>query len=283
NKLLIQEAPLQVLPSLAAAIGLNEAIVLQQVHYWLSRSEHKYNGATWFYKTDEEFQYEFRFWSPSTFRRTLSSLKKLGLIRIDHLHGELKGDKFNRTKWYSINYAALTEIERKASSDASGQNDQIEVTERADASSQIDQLPSSQSEQMASGQNDQMLQENTTENTTESAREPEHPVFQQYEDDNQRMTLSWQYRENPFAERCLSMGVNLNTVNRTLITDALQGFRNYHEPKGRSNSQSGWESQFAMWLKKDIQRSKSAIPAAANGYSAPSAPPAWREFDFDQI
>ena len=33
--LLISEPPLQVLPSLAVKIGLNEAIVLQQIHYWL--------------------------------------------------------------------------------------------------------------------------------------------------------------------------------------------------------------------------------------------------------
>lgn len=34
RSLLIEEPPLQILPSLAAAIGLNEAIVLQQL-YWL--------------------------------------------------------------------------------------------------------------------------------------------------------------------------------------------------------------------------------------------------------
>ena len=34
SKLLINEHPLQVLPSLATKIGLNEAIVLQQIHYW---------------------------------------------------------------------------------------------------------------------------------------------------------------------------------------------------------------------------------------------------------
>lgn len=35
-QLLINEPPLQVLPTLAKTIGLNEAIVLQQVHYWLN-------------------------------------------------------------------------------------------------------------------------------------------------------------------------------------------------------------------------------------------------------
>ena len=36
---LYNEPPLTVSPSLAAAVGLNEAIVLQQVHYWTQNSE----------------------------------------------------------------------------------------------------------------------------------------------------------------------------------------------------------------------------------------------------
>lgn len=35
NKLLLDEHPLQVMPKLAALIGLNGAIILQQIHYWL--------------------------------------------------------------------------------------------------------------------------------------------------------------------------------------------------------------------------------------------------------
>ena len=38
HRLLIDEPPLMVLPSLAAVIGLNEAIMLQQIHYWLGLS-----------------------------------------------------------------------------------------------------------------------------------------------------------------------------------------------------------------------------------------------------
>ena len=35
NNLLIDDYPILVLPKLATEIGLNEAIVLQQIHYWL--------------------------------------------------------------------------------------------------------------------------------------------------------------------------------------------------------------------------------------------------------
>lgn len=36
SKLLIDDYPIQVLPKLAKVIGLNEAIILQQLHYWLN-------------------------------------------------------------------------------------------------------------------------------------------------------------------------------------------------------------------------------------------------------
>jgi hypothetical protein len=42
SRLLIHEPALQVLPSLAVAIGLNEAIFLQQLHYWLVSSKHEH-------------------------------------------------------------------------------------------------------------------------------------------------------------------------------------------------------------------------------------------------
>ena len=55
NKLLISEQPLQVLPGLAAKIGLNEAIFLQQLHYWLVKSKHEHDELRWVYNTYEEW------------------------------------------------------------------------------------------------------------------------------------------------------------------------------------------------------------------------------------
>ena len=43
SNLLIDDYPILVLPSLATEIGLNEAIVLQ-MHYWLKKSNHNYDG-----------------------------------------------------------------------------------------------------------------------------------------------------------------------------------------------------------------------------------------------
>ena len=100
SRLLINEPPLQVLPSLAKEIGLNEAIVLQQMHYWLLKSSNEFKGVKWFYKTLEEWQTEFPFWSAMTIRRTLGSLEKQKIIKI----GNFNKKKFDKTKWYTIDY-----------------------------------------------------------------------------------------------------------------------------------------------------------------------------------
>ncbi|MCP6757123.1 replication protein RepO, partial [Klebsiella pneumoniae] len=61
HALLINEPPLQVLPSLAKAIGLNEALILQQIHYWLNpkHNQNLFKGRYWVYNTYEQWQAQF--------------------------------------------------------------------------------------------------------------------------------------------------------------------------------------------------------------------------------
>lgn len=103
SRLLINEPPLQVLPSLAKEIGLNEAIMLQQMHYWLLKSSNEFEGVKWFYKKLEDWQTEFPFWSTMTIRRTLTNLEKQKVIRI----GNFNKKKFDKTKWYTIEYQCV--------------------------------------------------------------------------------------------------------------------------------------------------------------------------------
>lgn len=121
SKLLINEQPLQVLPSLAVKVGLNEAIILQQLHYWseLNRQQNKnfYNGYYWVYNTYEDWQKQFPFWSAKTIQRAITKLEKLGLVVSDNFNKV----KMDRTKWYRIDYEAL----RKLEDSRIGQNDQI--------------------------------------------------------------------------------------------------------------------------------------------------------------
>ena len=129
SKLLINEPPLQVLPSLAERIGLNEAIVLQQVHYWLENNKksnrNKRIGRYWAYNTYEGWREQFPFWSVETVKRILKSLERQGIVII----GNFNKSPFDRTKWYSIDYEVLEGIKspEKQQESPLGQVDPREV------------------------------------------------------------------------------------------------------------------------------------------------------------
>lgn len=106
SKLLIEEYPLQVLPSLAVKIGLNEAIVLQQIHYWITVSGNKKDGRFWIYNTYDAWVEQFPFWSKSTIRRIIDNLEKSGLL----ITGNYNKAKFDRTRWYTIDYEKVNEL-----------------------------------------------------------------------------------------------------------------------------------------------------------------------------
>lgn len=142
---LIDEYPLLVIPSLATVIGLNEAIILQQVHFWIEnarkandRKKH-FDGHWWVYNKLEQWQKDnFPFWSLMTIRRGIKSLEDKGLLVT------CQPKAYNRTKYYSIDYMKLDAI----------------CSKRTDGVVQ--------NEQMSSVQSEQMLTE-TTENTTEKS------------------------------------------------------------------------------------------------------------------
>ncbi|PGF06104.1 replication protein [Bacillus pseudomycoides] len=107
SNLLIHEELLLVLPGLASRIGLNEAIFLQQIHYWLNRSKHFYDERSWVYNSVAEWVKQFPFWSENTIRRIVKNLEDEQLLVI----GNYNRAKFDKTKWYSINYEKLRLLE----------------------------------------------------------------------------------------------------------------------------------------------------------------------------
>ena len=100
SRLLIDEYPLLLQPEIATGIGLNESIILQQLHYWLQKSKIENDGKLWVYNTYEQWQKQFPFFSISRIRRTIKKLESLELIEIEQL------DKSNwkNTNYYTINY-----------------------------------------------------------------------------------------------------------------------------------------------------------------------------------
>lgn len=113
TSLLINEHPLQVLPTLAEQIGLNEAIFVQQVHYWMCnpKSGVEYNGRTWVWNNYTEWQEQFKFWSIRTIRRVVKSCLEKGILDVVKMNKNI-GD---RTNYYSIDYEKLSELENSIS------------------------------------------------------------------------------------------------------------------------------------------------------------------------
>jgi len=107
NKLLLDEYPLLVSPTLATRIGLYEAIVIQQLHYWMNNPKmgKTIEGQRWIKNSTEQWQRDnFPFMSLPTVRRTFSELRDKNLILV---RGDLNSNRTDRTLWYTIHYANL--------------------------------------------------------------------------------------------------------------------------------------------------------------------------------
>ena len=175
SKLLINESPLQVQPSLAMAIGLNEAIFLQQLHYWMGASRHHHDGKKWVYNTYSDWLLQLKYLSLPTLKRTIKSLKDRGLLSVERF------DKLrsNQVNYYAINYDVLAIIEANISQ-AIDSIDQLKMSQSSSSNctnavaqnEPIHQLKMSQS---PLAQNEPMLtreyQETTQEITKEKAVE----------------------------------------------------------------------------------------------------------------
>jgi hypothetical protein len=108
SSLLIDEQPLQVIPSLACKMGLNRAMFLQQLHYWLQKpGSHERDGKRWIYNTFAEWHEQFPFWTAEGIRKIVSQLEDKGVIKTTDRYNERKGD---RTKWYTIDYETLNAL-----------------------------------------------------------------------------------------------------------------------------------------------------------------------------
>ena len=150
SKLLIQENPMMILPSLAKKIGLNQAIVIQQFHYWLLSSKHTIDGRKWIYNSYKEWELQFTFWSGKTVERTIRSLEDQGYLQSAN-HNRTKQDK---TKWYTINYEKLAELDESFKDNVPSSVrhfDELEKTKsitekdnQLDATVQIDELKSTE-------------------------------------------------------------------------------------------------------------------------------------------
>ncbi|MFO0373810.1 MAG: hypothetical protein ACK50V_01210 [Alphaproteobacteria bacterium] len=112
SALLLDESPLIVQPTLARLVGVNEAIILQQVHYWLSpkfhRPEKVFQGHHWTHNTYKQWQLQMPFLSLTTIRRAIGNLEEMAVLISFVSCG------FRKTKYYRIDYARLAHLQNEA-------------------------------------------------------------------------------------------------------------------------------------------------------------------------
>jgi hypothetical protein len=106
SKLLLDEPPLVIQPALAQQIGLNEAIILQQIHYWICTSPHDREGQKWIYNSYEEWGKQFPWIGNRKLRYVIRNLEQEGYL----LTGRFNKRRGDNTKWYRINYEKLEEL-----------------------------------------------------------------------------------------------------------------------------------------------------------------------------
>ncbi|EBS3030309.1 hypothetical protein DSF43_05295 [Salmonella enterica subsp. enterica serovar Saintpaul] len=164
--LLMTSRPIVINPDLAYSIGLNEAIALQQINYWLqeTKSGMESDGVRWIYNTTEQWLEQFPFWSESTLKRTFTRLKTLGVLKIEQLNKSQR----DMTNFYTINYESelldevkVTESKRSKCALPSGQNDTMEEVK-------VTHSISSKRTAVIRSKCTDDLTENTTESTTEN-------------------------------------------------------------------------------------------------------------------
>ena len=108
---LFDEQPIVANKTLAREIGLNEALILQQINYWIEINKKSgnnfYDGRYWTYNSIRAWQEkDFDYMSFDTVKRTFAKLEKAGFLLV----GNYNKDPRDKTKWYTINTEKLEEL-----------------------------------------------------------------------------------------------------------------------------------------------------------------------------
>lgn len=105
---LLNKQPIVIDIELATMLGLNEAIVLQQIHYWLGINQKNgtnfKEGRYWTFNSMKKWHDEaFPFLGMDALRRAFKNLEEKGLL----ITGNFNKKGYDRTKWYTIDYQLL--------------------------------------------------------------------------------------------------------------------------------------------------------------------------------
>lgn len=176
SKLLIDERPLTVLPSLVGVVGMERAVILQQIHWLLQipNSGVEHEGEHWVWGSYEEWCKDyFPFWEPDTLRKHIVKLEREGFL----FSAQIKG--FDRRKAYRINHQKISEVEPAKRHDHAGsKRKNVRHANRHDHATSMrdDHATSKRDDDAASKRDDHascLYTETSTKTSTETTTEGE--------------------------------------------------------------------------------------------------------------
>lgn len=102
SEMLLNERLVAIQPSLVRRLGIAEAAIVQQLHYWLRRATNSHDGHIWVYKTYTAWSDEIGL-SSKAVRGALDKLRRAGVV----VSIESPIDSRDRTLWWRIDYDVL--------------------------------------------------------------------------------------------------------------------------------------------------------------------------------
>lgn len=229
--MIIEEQPMMVLRSLAVAIGLDEALVVQQM-YWLLQNEgngKELNGHRWLYNTYEQWQKTFfPFWSTRTLRRIFDGLEEMRLVESCQPEGVR-----SRRKWYRLNIGMI----QKLRVDGPGMLKNLEPAKLATSSGTKRPLP-------------------LTEMSSQRSEEPKGSASDEAELEEEEIVPDWRPDKRSKKEKLRTLKNPRNIpseewVNRFISDNDLQGIEN-HRPdlydRLADEKFHCWNASYSKWV-----------------------------------
>lgn len=210
-----KEKPYSFWPSEAVQYGLEKAVILYNLRFWLTvnkaagKEKHYHDGKWWTYNTAKALENLMPFFNRRSIARWMSELEADGVL----LSGSFNKVAYDRTKWYTI--------PSEFSDDAIGQNDQCNGQDG-----------------QSSGQNGQPIPDcNPVDNPDENLMSPTGSTAPEGADSVCSLCLGYEWTHGNQCERCSGTGKE-PVVNSELTTDQPKAPSDTAEPVGQTEHEA---------------------------------------------
>lgn len=106
KSLVATDTPIIFCATLARVFEVSGALLLQQLHYWNTNMPSLVEGESWHYESARKLADTLGVFTEQTVRKKLKMMENMGVLHV----GVFNKKKYDRTRWYRINYTRLAEV-----------------------------------------------------------------------------------------------------------------------------------------------------------------------------